>query len=224
MATQQMSVTMTGFAASNPVRNSSIMKLVTFRMASTPRWNTNGEWKDGGTLFIDVQCWGRLGDHVMSSVVRGAPLVIAGRMTSYSFKSENGQKRADGEPFTETLWRVTASNVGLDLSHSPSTWSLRDKVKDAADGDAKNPAPGESTGGFATGLSELSGPAAGPTSGLGDAQDARPTAEPGVLGTPTIPTRRRTRATGSGSCPPSAMKPRSDRRSSKYPGRNPVNC
>jgi single-strand DNA-binding protein len=182
MATQQMSVTMTGFAASNPVRNSSIMKLVTFRMASTPRWNTNGEWKDGGTLFIDVQCWGRLGDHVMSSVVRGAPLVIAGRMTSYSFKSENGQKRADGEPFTETLWRVTASNVGLDLSHSPSTWSLRDKVKDAADGDAKNPAPGESTGGFATGLSELSGPAEGPTSGLGDAQDARPPAEPGVPG------------------------------------------
>ncbi|MGP5082310.1 single-stranded DNA-binding protein [Corynebacterium variabile] len=150
MATQQMSVTMTGFAAANPVRNSSIMKLVTFRMASTPRWNTDGEWKDGGTLFIDVQCWGRLGDHVMSSVVRGAPLVIAGRMTSYSFKPEDGQKRADGEPFTETIWRVTASNVGLDLSHSPSTWSLRDKVRENPNGDAKKPAPGESTGGYAT--------------------------------------------------------------------------
>lgn len=178
MATQQMSVTMTGFAAANPVRNSSIMKLVTFRMASTPRWNTDGEWRDGGTLFIDVQCWGRLGDHVMSSVVRGAPLVIAGRMTSYSFKPEDGQKRADGEPFTETIWRVTASNVGLDLSHSPSTWSLRDKVRENPNGDAKKPAPGESTGGYATALVEPSDPAAAPTSGLGDAQDARPPAEP----------------------------------------------
>uniref|UniRef100_UPI0025EED250 single-stranded DNA-binding protein n=1 Tax=uncultured Corynebacterium sp. TaxID=159447 RepID=UPI0025EED250 len=130
MATQQMSVTMTGFAASNPTRHSSIMKLVTFRMASTPRWNDNGEWREGGTLFIEVQCWGRLGDHVMSSVVRGAPLVIAGRMTSYSFKPENGNQRSDGEPFTETIWRVTASNIGLDLSHSPSTWSLRDRGKD----------------------------------------------------------------------------------------------
>lgn len=169
MATQQMSVTMTGFAASNPVRSSSTMNLVTFRMASTPRWNTNGEWKDGGTLFIEIQCWGKLGDNVMSSVVMGAPLVIAGRMTSYSFKPEGGRERADGEPFTETIWRVSATNVGLDLSHSTSTWSLRDKVRDAPNGDAKKSAPGESTGGFATALDELSSPAATAASGSGGA-------------------------------------------------------
>ena len=169
MATQQMSVTMTGFAASNPVRSSSIMNLVTFRMASTPRWNTNGEWKDGGTLFIEIQCWGKLGDNVMSSVVKGAPLVIAGRMTSYSFKPEGGRERADGEPFTETIWRVSATNVGLDLSHSTSTWSMRDKVRENPNGDAKKPAPGERTGGFATALEELSSAAATATAGSGGA-------------------------------------------------------
>lgn len=139
MATQQMSVTMTGFAATHPSRHPTIAKLVTFRMASTPSWNDNGEWKDSGTLFIDVQCWGRLGDHVMHSVVKGAPLVIVGRMNSYTYAPENPRTTRDGKEMLETVWRLTATNVGLDLSHSTSTWSLRDRVKESQD--APVPAP-----------------------------------------------------------------------------------
>ena len=155
MAMQQMSVTMTGFAASHPTRHGSVARLVTFRMASTPRWNDNGEWKDSGTLFIDVQCWGRLADNVMSAVVKGAPLVITGRMSSYTFTPENGGRTgADGTTYKETIWRVAATNVGLDLSHSPSTWSLRDRVKDAAPGggpgDRGGTPPGEDVGGYAS--------------------------------------------------------------------------
>ena len=120
MATQQMSVTMTGFAATHPVRHPSVARLVTFRMASTPRWNDNGEWRDGGTLFIDVQCWGKLGDHVMQSVVKGAPLVIAGRMTSYTYTPENGARTGqDGKPLKETIWRVTA---GWDRCSCSAVW------------------------------------------------------------------------------------------------------
>lgn len=130
MATQQMSVTMTGFAATHPQRHSTTPKLVTFRMASTPSWNDNGQWKDAGTLFIDVQCWGKLGDHVMHSVVKGAPLVIVGRMTSYTYMPDSARKSKDGQNLFETIWRLTATNVGLDLSHSTSTWSLRDKDRD----------------------------------------------------------------------------------------------
>ncbi|HCT15316.1 single-stranded DNA-binding protein [Corynebacterium nuruki] len=149
MATQQMSVTMTGFAATHPVRHPSVARLVTFRMASTPRWNDNGEWRDGGTLFIDVQCWGKLGDHVMQSVVKGAPLVIAGRMTSYTYTPENGARTGqDGKPLKETIWRVTAGNVGLDLSHSPSSWSLRGRVKDTTADGEEPPAEAENLGGF----------------------------------------------------------------------------
>jgi single-strand DNA-binding protein len=151
MATQQMSVTMTGFAATHPVRHPSVARLVTFRMASTPRWNDGGEWRDGGTLFIDVQCWGKLGDHVMQSVVKGAPLVIAGRMTSYTFTPENSARTGqDGKPFKETIWRVTAGNVGLDLSHSPSSWSLRGRVKDTT-ADGEGPAAEETENRAASG-------------------------------------------------------------------------
>ncbi|AGP30334.1 single-stranded DNA-binding protein [Corynebacterium terpenotabidum] len=133
MAVQQMSVTMTGFAASNPSRSDAVPNLTTFRMASTPSWKDNGVWKDGGTLFIEVQCWGRLADHVLPSVVKGAPLVIAGRMTSYTYVpgEENCRRNRDGDPVPETVWRLTASNVGLDLSHSPSTWSLKDRPRKA---------------------------------------------------------------------------------------------
>ncbi|MGV0869456.1 single-stranded DNA-binding protein [Corynebacterium kalidii] len=134
MATQQMSVTMTGFAATHPARHRTIPKLVTFRMASTPSWNDNGEWKDAGTLFIEVQCWGRLADNVLTGVVTGAPLVIAGRMNSYSYVPENPRTNKDGKEVPETVWRLTATNVGLDLSHSVSTWSLRDRIREPQDG------------------------------------------------------------------------------------------
>jgi single-strand DNA-binding protein len=174
MATQQMSVTMTGFAATHPVRHPSVARLVTFRMASTPRWNDGGEWRDGGTLFIDVQCWGKLGDHVMQSVVKGAPLVIAGRMTSYTFTPENSARTGqDGKPFKETIWRVTAGNVGLDLSHSPSSWSLRGRVKDTtADGEGPAAEETENLGGFRA-VAE-----SGAAGGTGDAGDAAGAGEP----------------------------------------------
>jgi single-strand DNA-binding protein len=187
MATQQMSVMMTGFAATHPVRHPSVARLVTFRMASTPRWNDGGEWRDGGTLFIDVQCWGKLGDHVMQSVVKGAPLVIAGRMTSYTFTPENSARTGqDGKPFKETIWRVTAGNVGLDLSHSPSSWSLRGRVKDTtADGEGPAAEETENLGGFravaesgggtaaaAAGEGDAAGPAVGEAGDTGDTGDA----------------------------------------------------
>lgn len=122
MAAQQMSVTMTGFAASHPSRNSTKPELVSFRMASTPSWNTNGTWQDGPTLFINVQCWGRLAENVLGSVIKGAPLVVTGRMTCYRYVPEAPRENGKGEPVTEELWRIRATNVGLDLSHSPATW------------------------------------------------------------------------------------------------------
>lgn len=163
MALQQMSVTMTGFAATHPQRHNNVNRLVTFRMASTPSWNDNGEWKDSGTLFIDVQCWGRLGQNVLQSVVKGAPLVITGRMTSYTYAPENARTNNEGKEILHTLWRVSASNIGLDLSHSPSTWSRLDRVKepqtqDAPADAAASKSPSESLGGYAAvGASGASG-------------------------------------------------------------------
>ena len=168
MAQQQMSVTMTGFAASHPSRSDGTEDLVTFRMASTPSWNSNGVWREGSPLFINVQCWGKLGDNVLSCVVKGAPLVIAGRMTSYSFKPDNPRKNAKGEPYFEEIWRVRATNVGLDLSHSQSKWQRPVKEVDAADADAadgaENTEASANIGGFA-GLSDVPAGAAAPVGG-----------------------------------------------------------
>jgi hypothetical protein len=71
-------------------------------------------------------------------------------MTSYTFTPENSTRTGqDGKPFKETIWRVTAGNVGLDLSHSPSSWSLRGRVKDTtADGEGPAAEETENLGGF----------------------------------------------------------------------------
>ncbi|MGJ0182949.1 single-stranded DNA-binding protein [Corynebacterium glyciniphilum] len=189
MATQQMSVTMTGFAATHPSRHPTIAKLVTFRMASTPSWNDNGEWKDSGTLFIEVQCWGRLGDHVMHSVVKGAPLVIVGRMNSYTYTPENPRTTRDGKEMLETVWRLTATNVGLDLSHSTSTWSLRDRIKESQEasstqGDGVGAADASSFGGYT--VVAASGDN-GSDNGVGDDPTATSDPELAVAGDPSAP-------------------------------------
>lgn len=192
MATQQMSVTMTGFAATHPARHRTIPKLVTFRMASTPSWNDNGQWKDSGTLFIEVQCWGRMADHVLTSVVTGAPLVIVGRMNSYSYVPENPRKNREGKEIPETVWRLTATNVGLDLSHSTSTWSQRDKVREPQDGPGAGSgaagAEATSFGGFAAVADTgTDGVGAGDGAGDGDAVPGDTDQELATAGEPSAP-------------------------------------
>lgn len=182
MAAQQMTVTMTGFAASHPVRNSTNPELVSFRMASTPSWNRDGEWVDGSTLFINVQCWGKLAEHVLSCVMKGAPLIVAGRMTCYRYTPEEPRLNTKKEPVTEEIWRIRATNVGLDLSHSLSRWEK--PAKPAADADSgdggdagdSSGVAAKTTGGNLGGFSGITGSPAAPSAPSSSSSEK---AEPG---------------------------------------------
>lgn len=110
-------------------------------------------------------------------------------MTSYTFTPENSTRTGqDGKPFKETIWRVTAGNVGLDLSHSPSSWSLRGRVKDTtADGEGPAVEETENLGGFravaesggdTAAAAAVEGDAAGDTGDTGDTGDAAGAGEP----------------------------------------------
>lgn len=66
-----------------------------------------GKWVDGGTSFVDVQCWRDLAEHVAESLVRGDRVVITGR-----YKQDHWEK--DGEK--RSRWTLTADEVGAALS------------------------------------------------------------------------------------------------------------
>lgn len=95
-----------------------------FRLASTPRRldKAAGTWSDGETTWFGVTCWRALADHVAESLLVGDRVVVTGRLSTSSWKTETGETRSSLE--------VEAATVGLDL-----TWgrAIPDrKVREAA--------------------------------------------------------------------------------------------
>lgn len=84
--------------------------VATFKIASTSRRlnRETGQWVDGHSLRVRVNCWRALASNVKNSVTRGDPLVVTGRLFTRDWVDESGVKR--------TLYELEAASVGHDLS------------------------------------------------------------------------------------------------------------
>jgi single-strand DNA-binding protein len=83
--------------------------VVNFRMASNERRfdKVSGEWVDGDRLFVSVTCWRKLANGVVTSLSKGDPVVVTGRLFTRGYEVE-GQKRSVTE--------IDATAVGPDLA------------------------------------------------------------------------------------------------------------
>lgn len=83
-----------------------------FTVASTPRTfdKESNAWKDGETLFLPVSVWRQQAEHVAESVVRGARVVIQGRLSQRSYEDRDGTKR--------TVYEVEADEVAVSLKNA----------------------------------------------------------------------------------------------------------
>ena len=88
-----------------------------FRVASTPRRlnRSTGEWHDGPTQWYSVSAWRALGDHCATSLRRGDPVVVHGRLTQSSWVNQEGVEM--------TSLEVDASFVGHDLNRGTSDFT-----------------------------------------------------------------------------------------------------
>lgn len=84
--------------------------VTTFRLASTARRmdRETGKWVDGNSLRVRVVCWRTLASNVASSVTRGDPLIVTGRLYTRDWKDSNGANRLQYE--------LEAVAVGHDLT------------------------------------------------------------------------------------------------------------
>lgn len=80
--------------------------VASFRVASTPRRYTQGQWSDGHTSYVTVKCWRGLADNVRASLSKGQPVVLHGRQTVRPWER-------DGK--TGTSVDIDADAVGHDL-------------------------------------------------------------------------------------------------------------
>lgn len=88
--------------------------VTSFRLASTPRRFRNGAWEDGETVYLTVNCWRTLGQHVFASVHRGDPVLVRGMLRVRSYE-HNGAKGTSVE--------IEAMSLGHDLARGTSEFS-----------------------------------------------------------------------------------------------------
>src|SRR6516225_12031382 len=84
-------------------------ELIKFRVASNSRRRTaDGGWEPGNSLFITVNCWGRLVGGVGAALGKGAPVIVVGHVYTSEYEDRDGNRRSSLE--------MRATAVGPDLS------------------------------------------------------------------------------------------------------------
>jgi single-strand DNA-binding protein len=86
-------------------------QVVKFRVASNSRRRTpDGQWEAGNSLFVSVNCWGRLVDGVSGVLSKGDPVMVVGHLYTSEYEDREGNRRSSSE--------VRAFAVGPDVARS----------------------------------------------------------------------------------------------------------
>lgn len=84
-------------------------EVISFRVASNSRRRTaEGIWEQGNSLFITVNCWGKLVTGVGAALYKGAPVIAVGTVYTSDYEDRDGVPRSTLE--------MRATSVGPDLS------------------------------------------------------------------------------------------------------------
>jgi single-strand DNA-binding protein len=105
-------ITIVGNIVTEPVhRIVGDQELFKFRLASNSRRRTaEGGWEQGNTLYVTVNCWGRLVTGTAASLVKGDPVIVVGHVYTSEYTDKEGNPRSSME--------VRATSVGPDLARA----------------------------------------------------------------------------------------------------------
>ena len=83
-------------------------EVISFRVASNSRRRTQeGTWEPGNSLFVTVNCWGRLVTGVGAALYKGAAVIAVGTVHTSEYEDREGIKRSSLD--------MRATAVGPDL-------------------------------------------------------------------------------------------------------------
>jgi len=84
-------------------------EVISFRVASNSRRRTaDGTWEPGNTLYVTVNCWGKLVTGVGAGLYKGASVIAVGTVHTSEYEDRDGLKRSSLE--------MRATAVGPDLA------------------------------------------------------------------------------------------------------------
>jgi single-strand DNA-binding protein len=103
-------LTVVGNIVNDPIRRRvGEQEVLKFRVASNSRRRAaDGTWEPGNSLFVTVNCWGRLVSGVGASLGKGSAVIVAGHVHTSEYEDRDGIRRSTLE--------MRATAVGPDLS------------------------------------------------------------------------------------------------------------
>jgi single-strand DNA-binding protein len=110
-------VTITGNVVSDPELNytQTGLAVCSFRIARAERYRTSsGEWKDGETLFITVTCWRDLAENTAASLVKGARIVVQGKIRNRTWEDTRYQD-ASGDSIQRIVTEIQADDISASV-------------------------------------------------------------------------------------------------------------
>jgi single-strand DNA-binding protein len=113
-------VTLSGWLGGDvAVRHAAGVPVATFRVASTPRryQRRTDSWEDGDTQWYTVNAWRGLAENCDSSLRRGDPVVVHGKLSAHVWTNKAG--------IEVTTFEVEAAFVGHDLNRGTSQFHRR---------------------------------------------------------------------------------------------------
>lgn len=108
--------------------------LTKFGLAVNRRWQQAGEWKEEVT-FVELTCWGALGENVAQSVKKGDRIMVSGRLDQNNYETKDGEKR--------TAYGVTVDEVALSLKYATGSTSRTERKATTNRDDGFNQDPNE---------------------------------------------------------------------------------
>ncbi|HEX4062160.1 MAG TPA: single-stranded DNA-binding protein [Streptosporangiaceae bacterium] len=130
-------VTLAGYVAREPVYttvNDTIPKVIV-RVAWNNRYpdRVTGEWRDGRTSFATVNCWRKMADNAMTSLRKGQPVVVSGRLLVREYEDKEGKRRIAVD--------IEADAIGHDLNRGVSHFQRVRSSQEGADAQAQHGGP-----------------------------------------------------------------------------------
>lgn len=92
-----------------------------FTVASTPRMydkNTQ-QWRDGEALFLRCNIWRQAAENVAESLIRGARVIVSGRLKQRSYETREGEKR--------TVVELEVDEIGPSLRYATAKVNKADR-------------------------------------------------------------------------------------------------
>jgi single-strand DNA-binding protein len=86
-------------------------EVIKFRVASNSRRRTaDGKWEAGNSLFVTVNCWGKMVTGVGAALRKGDPVIVVGHVYTSEYEDRDGNRRSSLE--------MRATSVGPDVSRA----------------------------------------------------------------------------------------------------------